>query len=123
MLKIHFYGVLPWSILVCKIPHFLAKSYQLRQLITLFQKIDTLRLLKIYSMFCSLAGAKYPFFNVQLMDYTFHSQDQTLLMHCSNSIKSGQMETESKSAFEHSKTLFFVNSKNISIKELNLSTK
>ena len=83
MLKIHFYGVPLWSILVCKIAQFLAKSYQFRQLVTLFQKVDTLRLLKIYSMFCSLAGAKYPFFKVQLMDYTFHSQDQRFLMHCS----------------------------------------
>ena len=33
------------------------------------------------------------------------------------------METERKSASEHSKTLFFVNIKNISIKEVNLSTK
>ena len=50
-----------WSILVCKIPQFLAKSYRFRQLITLFQKVDTLRLLKIYIMFCPPAGAKYPF--------------------------------------------------------------
>ena len=51
-----------WSILVCKIPQFLAKSYQFRQLVILFQKVDTLRLLKIYIMFCPFAGAKYPFF-------------------------------------------------------------
>ena len=51
-----------WPLLVCKIPQFLAKSYQCRQLITLFQKVDTLRLLKIYNMFCLPAGAKYPFF-------------------------------------------------------------
>ena len=51
-----------WSILVCKIPQFLAKSYRFRQLITLFQKVDTLRLLKIHIMFCSPAGAKYPIF-------------------------------------------------------------
>ena len=128
MLKIHFYGVPLWSILVCKIAQFLAKSYHFRQLVTLFQKVDTLRLLKICSMFCSLAGAKYPFFKVQLMDYTFHSQDQRFLMRCSFSdsnhqMENGQMETESKSASEHSKTLFFVNIKNISIKEVNLSTK
>ena len=40
-----------------------------------------------------------------------------------NSIKSGKMETGSKSASKHSKTLFFVNIKSISIKEVNLSTK
>ena len=51
-----------WPLLVCKIPQFLAKSYRCRQLITLFQKVDTLRLLKIYKMFCLPAGAKYPFF-------------------------------------------------------------
>ena len=50
-----------WSLLVCKIPQFLTKSYPFRQLITLFQKVDTLRLLKIYIMFCQPAGAKYPF--------------------------------------------------------------
>ena len=33
------------------------------------------------------------------------------------------METENKSALEHSKTLFFINIKSISIKEVNLSTK
>ena len=50
------------SILVCKIPQFLVKSYRFRQLITRFQKADTLRLLNIYMMFCPPAGAKYPFF-------------------------------------------------------------
>ena len=40
-----------------------------------------------------------------------------------NSIKSHKMEAESKSASEHSKTLFFINTKIISIKEVNLSTK
>ena len=50
------------SILVCKIPQFLVKSYRFKQLITLFQKVDTLVLLKIYMMFCPPAGAKYPFF-------------------------------------------------------------
>ena len=33
------------------------------------------------------------------------------------------METESKSASQHSKTLFFINIKSISVKEVNLSTK
>ena len=36
-----------WSILVCKIPQFWVVSYRFRQLIILFQKVDTLRLLKI----------------------------------------------------------------------------
>ena len=58
-----------WSILICKIPQFFAKSYWFGQLIILFQKVDTLRLLKIYIMFCLTAGAKYPFFRLQLMDY------------------------------------------------------
>ena len=35
------------SILVCKIPQFFAKSYWFGQLIILFQKVDTLRLLKM----------------------------------------------------------------------------
>ena len=51
-----------WSILVCKIPQFLAKSYRFGQLIMIFQKVDTLRLLKIYIMFCPPARAKYSFF-------------------------------------------------------------
>ena len=51
-----------WSILVCKIPQFWAKSYRFRQLITLFYKADTLRLLKIYIMFYPPDGAKYSFF-------------------------------------------------------------
>ena len=51
-----------WSILVCKIPQFLAKSYRFGQLIILFQKVDTLRLLKIHNIFSLPAGAKYPFF-------------------------------------------------------------
>ena len=51
-----------WFILVCKIPHFLPKSYRFGQLIIRFQKADTLRLLKTYIMFCHSAGAKYPFF-------------------------------------------------------------
>ena len=51
-----------WSILVCKIPQFLVKSYRFRQFIILFSKVDTLRLLKIYIMFCPPTGAKCPFF-------------------------------------------------------------
>ena len=63
ILKIHFDVVVHlWFILVCKIPQFLVKGYRFRQLITLFQKGDTLRLLKIHIMFCPPAGAKYPFF-------------------------------------------------------------
>ena len=58
-----------WSILVYKIPQSLAESYRFRQLITLFQKVDTLKLLKIYIMFCSPAGAKYLFFGLQFMKY------------------------------------------------------
>ena len=69
ILRIHFHVVPTCSILVCKIPQFLTKSYQFTQLITLFQKTDTLRLLKIFIMFCPPTGAKYPFFRLQLMDH------------------------------------------------------
>ena len=37
-----------WSILVCKMLQFLTKSYRFEQLITLFWKVDNLRLLKIH---------------------------------------------------------------------------
>ena len=70
ILKIHLHMVLslvPSLILVWKIPQFLPKSYRFRQLITLFQKADTLRLLKIYIMFCQPAGAKYSVLRLQLM--------------------------------------------------------
>ena len=50
------------SIMVCKIPQFFSKSYWFVQLIIPFQKVDTLRLLKICIMFCLPARAKYPFF-------------------------------------------------------------
>ena len=43
-----FSNLLLRSTLVCKIPQFFAKSYWFGQLIILFQKVDTLRLLKIY---------------------------------------------------------------------------
>ena len=72
-----------WSILICKIPQFLTQSYRFRQLITLFEKVDTLRWPAIYIMFCTPVRAKYLFFRVQLMDYRFHLQDHTFLMHCS----------------------------------------
>ena len=49
------------SILVCKIPQFFSKSYWFGQLIILFQKVDTLRLLKIYIMFC-LPAEQIPIF-------------------------------------------------------------
>ena len=51
-----------WSILVCKIPQFLAKCYRFGRLIILFWKVDTLRLLKLFTMFCPHARTKYPFF-------------------------------------------------------------
>ena len=50
-----------WLSLVFKIPQSFAKSYLFGQLITRFQKVETLRLLKIYIMFCPPAGVKYPF--------------------------------------------------------------
>ena len=75
-----FSSSLLWSILVSKLPQFFSKSYWFGQLIILFQKVDTLMLLKIYIMFCLPAGAKYPFFfRIQLMDYVggwrkFHAE-------------------------------------------------
>ena len=48
--------------------YFLAKSYRFGQLIILLQNVETLRLLKLHIMFCPPAGAKHPFFNLQLMD-------------------------------------------------------
>ena len=117
-----------WSILACKIPQFFDKNYRFRQLITLFQKVDTLRLLRIYIMFCTPARAKYPFFRVKIMDYTFYPQDQTFLMQCSFSDsdhhqqlrQNGKREQISFGAFKNS---FFINIKSISIKEVKLSTK
>ena len=50
-----------WFILVCKISQFLARSYRFGQLIIIFLKVETLRLLITYIMFCPPAGAKYPF--------------------------------------------------------------
>ena len=57
-----FSNSLLWSTLVCKIPQFFAKTCGFREPITLFQKVDPLRLLKIYIMFCPPARAKCPFF-------------------------------------------------------------
>ena len=63
IIKIHFHAF-PFflSILVCKIPQYLPKSYRSGQLVILFQKVDILRLLKMYIRFCLPATAKYPFF-------------------------------------------------------------
>ena len=55
---------------------------------------------------------------------TRHSSCTALfLTPTTNNITSGKMEIEIKPASEHSKTPFFVNIKNISSKEVNLSTK
>ena len=62
-----------WSFSVCKIPQFLVKSYQFGQLVIILQKVETLMLLKIYIMFCPIAGAKYLFFRLQLMGHCFNS--------------------------------------------------
>ena len=51
-----------WSILACKTRQFLARSYRFGQLIVLFQKVDTLRLLKIFIIFCPPVTAKSSFF-------------------------------------------------------------
>ena len=45
-----------WSV---KYLNFLARSYQFGKFIMLFQKVDTLRLLKIYIIFCPPVTAKY----------------------------------------------------------------
>ena len=58
-----------WSILVCKIPQFLVKSYQFGQLLILFYKFDILRLLKIYIFFVLPSQPNTDFFRLQLMDY------------------------------------------------------
>ena len=98
MLKIHFHVVPTLVILVCKIAQFLVKSYRFRQLITLFCKVDTLRLLEIYIMFCPPARAKYSFFlgSSSWAIHTFHSQDQTFLMHCSFSGSNHQQHRQAK---------------------------
>ena len=118
-----------WSILVCKIPQFLAKSYRFRQLITLFQKVDTLRLLRIYIALYS-SQSQIPIFlgssswTIHFIPQTRHSLCTALFLTPTTiSIKSGKMETESKSVSELSRTLFFVNIKSISIKVVNLPTK
>ena len=49
------------SILVCKMPQFLTKSYQLEQLIIFFKKI--------FIIFCPPGGAKYQFCSLYLMNY------------------------------------------------------
>ena len=63
-----------WSILVFKIPQFLAKNYRFGQLTILFQKVDTTaRLLKIYIiMFCPPTKAKCRLFRLQLIYYFYH---------------------------------------------------
>ena len=65
-----------WSILLCKIPQLFAKSYLFGQLISLFQKKDTMRLPKIHIMFCPTVGAKYPFVQAPAHDITTKKQDE-----------------------------------------------
>ena len=64
-----------WSpichILTCKIPRYFAESYKFRQLISIFQNVGTLRLLKIYIMFCPTAGEKYPFFPAPILGFFY----------------------------------------------------
>ena len=57
------------SILICKIPQFLQKLLNWTAHQTFPESRDTLRLPKIYIMFCLPAGAKYPFFRLQVMNY------------------------------------------------------
>ena len=57
-----FSNSLLWSILVCKIPQFLQKLLIWTAHQTFPESRDTLRLPKIYIMFCLPAGAKYPLF-------------------------------------------------------------
>ena len=49
-----------WSVKYLNLKY--PKSHQFRQLITLFYKVDTLRLLTIYIMFCTPTRAKSSFF-------------------------------------------------------------
>ena len=71
-----------WSMLVCKIPQFLAKNYRFRQLIILFLGTRMLEsrhpeATKIHITFCSPTGAKYPFFlgsSSWTILYTFECQ-------------------------------------------------
>ena len=49
------------SILVCKMPQFLTKSYQLEELIIFFKKI--------FIIFCPPGGATYQFCSLYLMNY------------------------------------------------------
>ena len=69
------------------------------------------------------------FFRVQLMGYTFHSQDQTFLMYCSFSDSNHQQHqvrwngNRKQISFPTLKNSFFVNIKSVSIKEVNLPTK
>ena len=58
-----------WSVLACKIPQFLQKLLIWTVHQTFPESRDTLMLPKIYIMFCLPAGAKYPSFRIQLMDY------------------------------------------------------
>ena len=73
--------------------------------------VDNLRTITAHGLYISFPMTRHSLCTALFMTPT------------TNSIKSGKMETESKSASEHSKTLFFVNIKSISIKEVNLSTK
>ena len=68
--QIHYFGRF-WPV---KYPQFFAQSYWFGQLIILYQKVDTLRLLKICIMFCLPVGAKYPFFRLQLTNYIWGSR-------------------------------------------------
>ena len=67
-----------WSILTCKIPHFLARSDRFGQLIILLQKVDILRLLKIYIIFCPPVTAKYTFFQAPANGLNIAVQKRTL---------------------------------------------
>ena len=58
------------SILVCKIPQVLAKSYRFRQLITLFQKEDEVTKNLYYVL--STRRSQIHIFRLQLMDYSSH---------------------------------------------------
>ena len=71
-------------------------------------------------MFCTAARA----WTIYSVPKTRHSSCTAFfLTPTANNITSGKMEIEIKPTSEHSKTPFFVNIKNISSKEVNLSTK
>ena len=68
------------SLLACKIPEPLTKGCRFGLLIILFQKVDSLRLLKIYIMSCTPPEPNTRFFRLQPMDYNIHRCSRYMLL-------------------------------------------